>query len=567
MKGIMKKPELLSPAGSYPHFLAAVENGADGVYFGGKAFNARQSAKNFSGEEIRRAAEYAKLRNVNTYLTVNTLVRDDEFSLAFEQVEEGLGAGISGFIIQDLGLGEALLRRYPGIRLHLSTQGTVYNREGAAFAGKAGYQRVVLARELSREQIGEITRDGAIETEVFVHGALCVCYSGQCMMSRMIGQRSGNRGSCAQPCRLPYRLEGGRDKTGNTQKNAGKKEEDWGYLLSPKDLCLGEDLRDLVRLGVDSLKIEGRMKSPEYTALVTGVYRRCLDRAYEACLEEENRKSPTCFQEPERSGFKEETLMKAEEKEALLQLFNRGGFTRGYFDGLCNAGLLSGESPKHQGFFLGRVKRVVSSGKQKGKFLAEIIVKRPVSIGDGVEILSEQRPGGVITYIKGKKGPQKEVLQGERVLIGDLPGPIGIGDPVYKISDSKLTAALRKTYEGKSAKKLPIRGKLTARENAPLHLALWDDTGVFIETESEEKLQKRQKGGFGLTEDRILQQLGKTGDSPFYLADCEIQLQEDVFFTVAQLNRLRRSGLEALEERKKDGAGRKDDSVCLPVEK
>lgn len=554
MRGL-KKPELLAPAGSFAHFLAAAENGADGVYFGGKAFNARQTADNFTEEEIKDAVAYASVRDIKTYMTVNTLMEDREFSKAVNQVEEGLKAGVDGFILQDLGLASFLKDRYPEIRMHLSTQGTVYNKEGALFARQMGFQRVVLARELSEEQIREITETEAIETEVFVHGALCVCYSGQCMMSRMIGMRSGNRGSCAQPCRLPYFLEKespGKEKAAPAFPGNREGREKWRYLLSPRDICLAEELDRLILLGVDSLKIEGRLKTPEYTAAVTGIYRRYLDLAYERA---------------KQGAAAQKAPLTEKDRDTLLQVFNRGGFTKGYFCKTYNGGLLSGKSPKHQGLFLGCVKSVIPSGKQKDKFLAEITAERTVATGDGVEILSEQRPGGVITYIKGKKGIQKTASPGETVRIGDLPGPIRKGDPVYKISDCELTEALRKTYEGKSRRKIPVRGKFTAGVNEPMRLALWDDSGTFIEAESEEKLQKVQKGGFALSEDRIFQQLQKTGNSPFCLLDCEIQMQQDVFFTVAQLNRLRRIGLEALEARKKDIARRKHGSVFLPMEK
>ncbi len=282
--------ELLSPAGSPEAVIAAVQNGADAIYLGLEGFNARRGAKNFNAEEFEKAMRYCRIRGCKVYVTLNTLVNDREIEDAVSSARLASDLGADGIIIQDLGLIKVLRSALPDIPLHASTQMTIHNLAGVEAAAEMGLTRAVLARELSLEQIRFITQNASIETEVFVHGALCFCHSGQCYMSALIGRRSGNRGMCAQPCRMQYSLGGRMDD----------------YPLSLKDQCLADRLQELEDAGVASLKIEGRMKRPEYTGIVTGVYARAL---------REHRK-PT-----------------AEEMELLEQAFSREGFTQGYFDG------------------------------------------------------------------------------------------------------------------------------------------------------------------------------------------------------------------------------------------
>ena len=282
--------ELLSPAGSPEAVIAAVQNGADAIYLGLEGFNARRGAKNFSPEDFEKAMRYCRIRGCKVYVTLNTLVNDREIEDAVATARLASDLGADGIIIQDLGLIKAIRAALPDIPLHASTQMTIHNLAGVEAAAQMGLTRAVLARELSLEQIRYITKNASIETEVFVHGALCFCHSGQCYMSALIGRRSGNRGMCAQPCRMQYSLGGRMDD----------------YPLSLKDQCLVDRLQELEDAGVASLKIEGRMKRPEYTGIVTGVYAKAL---------REHRK-PT-----------------AEERELLEQAFSRQGFTQGYFDG------------------------------------------------------------------------------------------------------------------------------------------------------------------------------------------------------------------------------------------
>ena len=282
--------ELLSPAGSPEAVIAAVQNGADAIYLGLEGFNARRGAKNFSAEDFEKAMRYCRIRGCKVYVTLNTLVNDREIPDAVSQARLASDLGADAIIIQDLGLIKAIRAALPDIPLHASTQMTIHNLAGVEAAAQMGLTRAVLARELSLEQIRYITQNASIETEVFVHGALCFCHSGQCYMSALIGRRSGNRGMCAQPCRMQYSLGGRMDD----------------YPLSLKDQCLVDRLQELEEAGVASLKIEGRMKRPEYTGIVTGVYVKAL---------REHRK-PT-----------------EEEMDLLEQAFSRQGFTQGYFNG------------------------------------------------------------------------------------------------------------------------------------------------------------------------------------------------------------------------------------------
>ena len=281
--------ELLAPAGSMDALRAAVQNGANAVYLGCGAFNARQSAKNFTPQSLAEAVKYCHIRGVEVHLTLNTLVSDREISQVEELIRHAATVGVDAFIVQDLGIVQMCRRIAPAVPIHGSTQLTVHSLPGVLLCAAWGMKRVVLSRELSAEEIRYICDHSPIEIEVFAHGALCMSYSGQCYLSSAIGGRSGNRGRCAQPCRQCY----------------GYSRRENRYPLSLKDNCLVAYLQELERMGVRSLKLEGRMKRPEYVAAVTGVYRRALD-----------------------SGFVTKPMM-----DALLEAFNRQGFTDGYYTG------------------------------------------------------------------------------------------------------------------------------------------------------------------------------------------------------------------------------------------
>lgn len=305
-----RKTELLSPAGSWDALVAAVQSGADAVYLGGTQFSARAGAENFDLEHMAEAVRYCHIRGVKVFVTLNTLLKQKE--LHEEAVSYALSLyeiGVDALIVQDLGLASLLRLAVPDFPLHASTQMTVHSLAGAQALAKYGFRRIVLARELTFAQIREIKEKVAAEFEIFVHGAICQSYSGQCLFSSFLGGRSGNRGRCAQPCRLPYMLQDGAEQ-------AVKK----GYLLSPKDMCLLPHLQEIQQAGIDSLKIEGRLKRPEYVATVTGIYRKYLDSG----------KKPA-----------------PQDIQALLDAFNRSGFTDGYYIGKTGAAMMSYASPSN----------------------------------------------------------------------------------------------------------------------------------------------------------------------------------------------------------------------------
>lgn len=294
--------ELLAPAGSFEALRAAVQSGADAVYIGGSEFSARRSAVNFTDDEIKAAADYCHVRGVSLHVAANILIKDGERDAFVRYMTRLSEYGVDAVIIQDIGMAAVCRKILPDLPLHASTQMTVSSVAAARKMKEIGFSRIVLARELSKEAIQRICSEVDIEVEIFAHGAICMGYSGQCLMSSIIGGRSGNRGMCAQPCRLPYELD-------------GKK----GYLLSPKDLCMIDRLGELEKIGVTSLKIEGRLKRKEYVAAVCGVYRRCMDG-----------------KKPDGSDIDE-----------LKNAFNRSGFTSGYYDGALGKNMMSYENPSN----------------------------------------------------------------------------------------------------------------------------------------------------------------------------------------------------------------------------
>lgn len=529
-----KRVELLAPAGGVPQYIAAVENGADAIYLGGKSYNARMGAGNFSDRELEQAIDFGHKRGVRSYITMNTLLGDDELDGALEFARLVYRMGADGLIVQDLGLGERVRYALPDMPLHLSTQGSVYDRQGVMAVASLGYSRVVLARELSLAEIQEACRQDQAEIEVFVHGALCICYSGQCQLSRFIGGRSGNRGGCAQPCRLPYRfldqdgrlLKGPGGSAGQSQPRA-----DQTFPLSPKDLCLVEQLGDLVEAGVASFKIEGRMKSPEYVAVVTAIYRKYLDQY---------------LAQGSYTVSREDWLM-------LNQIFNRGGFTKGYFYQDPGKSLMCPGLPKHQGVPVGKVVRQIEGGshiRQQGAHLVDIRMDRnssmlsPLTLGDGVEIHSRQVTGNVVTYLKEQKDGT--------LRIGDIKGQVEPGDRVYRITDRDLMEQARKSYEnltfeeGKYQRKNPIHAIFRCGAGMPMELEVLSPL-AFMVCDSETLGQQPVKRE--TSPEDIKKQLSKTGGTPYEMAEIEIEMTEPVTIPLSAINALRRRALALLDEK------------------
>lgn len=520
----MPKPELLAPAGEWDALVAAVQNGADAVYLGGRNFSARQLAANFNREELARAVEYAHIRGVKIYVTVNTLIADEEMEEAADFLWFLHNTGVDAVIVQDLGLIRLAGRVVPGLELHASTQMTVHSTPAAKLLRDAGVKRIVLARELALEEIKEIKDRTGVEVEVFIHGALCICYSGQCLMSSMIGGRSGNRGLCAQPCRLQYRLE---DEAGNVLASP---EEMGEYLLSPRDLNLSANLPDLINAGVDSFKIEGRMKRPEYVATVTRIYRALIDRVLEGNF-----------------------YIKDEEINELAQIFNRD-FTTGYIYGRPGRDLMSCKRPNNRGVFLGRVKNY---SRRKG--LAEIKLEIPLRVGDGLEVWVSRggRVGIEVDRILLRGIEVKEAGAGETVQI-EVKGDIRPGDRVFKTHDTLLVKKARSTYASeKETRKIPLSFSVTAAVGKPLRIVVKDVEGFkgeAISTVLGEEARKRP-----LTEDFLLKQLDRLGNTPYSLQELSCDIKGEVMVPVREINEVRRRALEQLSENRAR-ARRKEDA-------
>ncbi|NLL06739.1 MAG: U32 family peptidase [Clostridiaceae bacterium] len=515
----MDKIELLAPAGDWEAFLAAVENGANAVYLGGRLFNARQFASNFDMDRLKEAIHYAHARGVSLYLTMNTLMSDEELLGGVQFLREVYLAGIDGVIVQDLGFARVVKSLFPDLPIHASTQMTIYNLEGVRLLQEMGFERVVLARELSLEEIKNITARTNTEIEVFIHGALCISYSGQCLMSSIIGGRSGNRGKCAQPCRLPFELvESGSGKAVSTNKGA--------YIMSPKDLCSVQILNKLLEAGVKSLKIEGRMKGPEYVATVTKTYRKYLDinLAKDASI----------------------TLGKynVEDKDMkeLTQVFNRGGFSKGYLEGKTGSTMMSYEKPKNWGVFLGKV-----ISYDRSSLALKLLLKDEVSMGDGIEVWNgeEKSPGTVISRLEVKGAKVESAKAGEVVLIRNIKGNIVKDNKVYKTSDKKLNNLALESASGKFYRKVPVYGELHINKNEPITLTVKDDVGNSMTVTGS--LIAQEAINKSLTEERVLAQITKTGQTPFEFANISVFIDEMLSIPISEINKVRRSALEQLE--------------------
>lgn len=523
------KPELLAPCGDWEAFRAAIENGADAVYMGGKLFNARQFASNFDEGKFQEAISYAHARDVSVYQTMNTLITDSEIREALNSLEQSYLAGIDGIIVQDIGLASIIRKLYPDLPLHASTQMTIYNLEGVRLMEKLGFKRVVLARELSLKEIGDIAKNTSLEIEVFVHGALCVSYSGQCLMSSIIGGRSGNRGKCAQPCRLPYQLL----KCGKEDDPSGRK-VDRGYFLSPKDICSIEVLDKLINAGIKSLKIEGRMKSAEYVATVVRIYRKYLDR-----LLNESANSDC--------GADYGTSIEEKDVRDLTQIFNRGGFSKGYLEGKVGKDMMSFEKPKNWGTYVGSV-----ISYDKGSKTAKIKLEGTLSLGDGIEIWNneDESPGTVVTAVRVNGKSVTEAKPHQVAEVGSIKGRISKGNKVYKTSDKKLNTFARESFNGKPGRKVPIEGKLSVISGKPISITIKDYVGNVVEVESEyipEKALTRP-----ITEERVVEQVGKTGQTPFEFWAISAKVGEDLSVPVSEINTIRRRALEQLEIKRSD---------------
>lgn len=481
----MGNREVLAPAGTYECFRAAINAGADAVYLGGSMFGARAFAGNFEEAELIKAIRTAHLYGRKVYLTVNTLLRNDELEKLVQYVKPYYEEGLDAVIVQDYGVFAVLREAFPGLDLHASTQMTITGKYGAQLLKDMGAARVVPARELSAKEIRDIYDDVDVEIESFVHGALCYCYSGQCLLSSMIGGRSGNRGRCAQPCRLTYSANGISEK----------------YLLSPKDMCTIEAVPDILDAGVYSLKIEGRMKSPEYVAGVSYAYRKYVDM----------------YLEKGRDGYRVEE----QDIRQLMDLYNRGGFCKGYYYAQNDKSMMTFDRPNHQGIVIGNIKN------------GELILSQEVNPGDVLEFPD----GSEYTTPTGKKSGRLALPKGV------LKNPKN-GAAVYRTRNNELLGQLRAGYIDNDIK-IPVRMEifLKSGERACLKL-LSGDKELVVYGDVLEPSDKRP----AVRED-VVKQLKKLGGTAFSSDEGSIvtDIQGSPFVPVRLLNDLRRNALEELE--------------------
>lgn len=493
-----KKAELLAPAGSYESFIGAVNAGADAVYIGGIKFGARANANNLEEEQLLKAIDMAHLHNRNLYLTINTLLKNKELELElYDYLKPLYEQGLEAVIVQDTGVLQFIRHHFPDLSVHASTQMTITGVEGAKIMEELGVTRVVTARELSLVEIHEIHRNTGLEIESFVHGALCYCYSGQCLYSSLLGGRSGNRGRCAQPCRLPYEVLSEKVRLNSPGEQ---------FVLSPKDMCTIDILPQLIEAGVYSFKIEGRMKSPEYTAGVTSIYRKYIDLYLEQGIE----------------NYKVAEV----DRRLLMDLYNRGSFTSGYYHQFNGRKMISLSKPNHFGVMVGTV-------TQKSKNKLTIKNTLPVNQGDVIEnftlkdSLSENQHFSI--SVKNEKDYK-------------------IGDKIFRTRNESLLNELHKNYIHSEIKE-NIKGYLILSQDLPaklridFHNSFWDLSAAVSGSVVEKAISRP------MTEETIKKQMLKTGNTPFAFKEFIVEMDSDIFISLQALNELRRAALCQLEEK------------------
>ena len=491
----MKKPELLSPVGNIDALKAAINAGCDAVYLGGKLFGARSYAGNFDDEEMIEAIKYAHIYGVKVYVTMNTMIYESEVEAFINYVDFLHRNNVDALIIQDLGMMDLIRKTYPNLELHASTQMNVHNVEGVKLLEELGLKRVVLARETNIEKIKEIKQKTNIELEIFIQGALCISYSGQCLMSSLLNGRSGNRGTCSQCCRMKYDLISDNKKV-NTDE----------YLLSTKDLNTLEHLDQLIEVGVDSLKIEGRMKRPEYVYLMTKIYRTAIDNYFD------NKKL-----------FTKEDILE------MKKIFNRE-FTKGFLFNEENNKFINPKRPNHIGIKIGSV-----IGKNKIKLESNIIQ------GDGIRIIGKKDTGLILNKIykngllvnSASKGDIIEIDSKENVYEGE----------VLKTSD--LDQLNRIDNEIKINKTIDVELNIETSGNNII-VSMFDGKNKVELTESIIE----QATGNGTDKLRIVEQLSKLGNTPFKVVKVNSNIQDNIFVRIKDLNELRRKLVELLIQKR-----------------
>ena len=495
--------ELLSPAGNMNSLKAALSAGCNAIYLAGKSFGARSFAKNFSDEEIIEAINLCHLYGVKVYVTLNTLIYDDEVEEFMNYVDFIHKNNVDAVIMQDLGMIDLVRKTYPNLDIHMSTQGNIHNLEGVKMCEELGIKRVVLARETPIDLIKEIKENTNIEIEVFIHGALCMSYSGECLMSALIGGRSGNRGTCAQCCRQKYSLE--------IDNKIVKKDE---YLLSTKDLNTLDYIGKLIEIGVDSLKIEGRMKREEYVYLTTSIYRKAIDNYLKY----------------------KETKITNNDIKSLKKIFNRQ-FTKGFIFNEDNDLFTNTHRPNHIGIEIGKVL------DYKNGF-ATIKLIDDISIGDGIRILSSEEIGDTVTTILKNNIKVKSAKENDIISI-PIKKYIEKKSKVLKTTDIKELKEIQDKIN--TPKKIKINSICILKVGQPIKLIL-DDYKNKVEVESDFIVEKSIKNS--ISKENVKEQLNRLGSTIYEYENINIEMDSNIFVPTSKLNELRRKAVDKLNNKR-----------------
>ncbi|MGL5507520.1 MAG: DUF3656 domain-containing U32 family peptidase, partial [Paraclostridium sp.] len=498
--------ELLAPVGSFEALKAAVQNGANAVYLGGKEFSARASANNFDRDELREAVRYAHIRGVQVFVTTNTLRKQNEIEEFLEYIKYLYDIDVDAIILQDIGMAKLVKELLPDFEIHASTQMVAHSLEDVLYLQGIGFDRVVLARELNIQEIEHICKNSNVDIEVFVHGALCVCYSGQCLMSSMIGNRSGNRGRCAQPCRQKYEL---------IDINSGEViNTDGDYLLSPKDLNAIQDIDKVIEAGVHSLKIEGRMKRPEYVATVISSYRKTIDE----------------YLETKKINISDDTM------NNLYTIFNRK-FTKGYLFGDVGEGIMNSNRPNNIGLYIGKV----LDYNRKAKRL-KVKLENTLKKGDGINI-----GGGTIGRIIKSNGDIATIGYNGETIELDFIGEAKKNQIIYKTSDSDLLNTVQKTFEEDNENiKVNIDAKIEIKlGNKPI-LTVFDKLGNLASIEGDKEVEQAMK--VALTEEKVIAQISKLGNTSYIVDNIIVDIDDNASLPISILNQMRRDAIDGLSE-------------------
>ena len=502
------KYELLAPAGDMECLKWAIEGGCDAVYLGGNHFGARAYSKNFSDEELALAIKYAHQYGVKVYLTCNTLIYDEEVEDFLNFVRYAHKSGIDAVLIQDLGMYDLIHQKFPDLEIHASTQLHIHNLDGALVAKKLGFKRIVLARETDIDTIKEIKEKTGLDIEVFVHGSLCVSYSGQCLFSSLVGGRSGNRGACAGSCRLPYDIV---DKNNNVLNKTKK------YPLSMKDLCAISSIGKLMDIGVNSFKIEGRMKSKEYVYLVTKLYRKAIDSYLE----------------------KQKVTIDYEILDKLKKVFNRE-YTLGFLNNVSNNDVINGKQPNNVGVKIGSVVKLTKTN-------ALIKLEDELHIGDGLRIKGPVEEIGTVVndfYLQGNL--VKEAKAGMVISLPIWKKP-NVLDEVFLTSSKYIGDCIMEEIK-KNPRKVMLTGSISLHKNEKIIFKLSDGLNNIELNGPVVDMAKNRP----LTKDTIFEKLTKLGGTVYQFSKLDISLDDDIFVTLTALNELRREAIDILNTKREN---------------